>query len=78
MKESEKQLKQEHLSKTISSLKNQNLKFKTLNIYDQILMFAYNTIDKMCYNIELTSNQDIIKIPLNYSNFVDNNGNFIE
>lgn len=80
MKADPETLKQENLSKRIISKidEKSNLKYATITPYNtEPMLFAYDVTKKECYNVLISSNQDIIKIPVDYAEFIDKNGNFI-
>ena len=56
----------------------QNLKLKyvtVVNHYDnQKQVFAFDTIKKICYYIDIAS---LLRIPVDYDKFIDMGGNFI-
>ena len=77
---SEDSYKQEEIIKTISQkIESTNLKHITfVNKYDnQPLMFVYDTIQKLCYNITIAHNKTIHAILVNYNEFIDEEGYFI-
>jgi hypothetical protein len=56
--------------------KNLKLKYVTVvNTYDnQKQIFAYDVIQKKCYYIDIVN---LLRIPVEYSKFIDKEGNFI-
>lgn len=62
----------------ISSKIKDNFKYITFNNkYDnQPLTFAYNTTEKVCFNINLCD-EILHAIPVKYQEFIDDNENFI-
>ena len=76
---SEDYYKQEEILERISKrIKSNNLKHITIiNKYDeQPLTFVYDSAQKICYNIE-ANNKTIHVILVKYSDFIDEEGNFI-
>lgn len=69
---------EEILTRISREIKSNNLKHITyVNKYDeQPLIFVYDSTQKICYNIE-ANNKTIHAILVKYSDFIDEEGNFI-